>query len=185
MKKWIAIVLCLCLVLGLSACGSKSASDSSYMREDSYASNSASYSKPAAESPMEPSYSEAEEYYDGEWDEPADDAGFGSNVVQVDYDKIIYTASTNVQTLDFEKSLEQVTALVEQFGGYIQSSSVTGTDISRKYKSYRSASFTLRIPTNRFAGFQNALRWFSIAAILLAIVECRLKYSATTEDPAA
>ena len=36
-----------------------------------------------------------------------------------------------------------------------------------------------------FAGFQNALRWFSIAAILLAIVECRLKYSATTEDPAA
>lgn len=28
-----------------------------------------------------------------------------------------------------------------------------------------------------FAGFQNGLRWFAIAAILLAIVECRLKYS--------
>ena len=36
-----------------------------------------------------------------------------------------------------------------------------------------------------FAGFQNALRWFAVAAILLAIVECRLKYSAITEDPAA
>ena len=28
-----------------------------------------------------------------------------------------------------------------------------------------------------FAGFQNGLRWFAIAAILLTIAECRLKYS--------
>ncbi len=33
-----------------------------------------------------------------------------------------------------------------------------------------------------FAGFQNSLRWFAIAAILLAIVECRLKYTALTEE---
>ena len=31
-----------------------------------------------------------------------------------------------------------------------------------------------------FAGFQNALRWFAIFAILLAIVECRLKYATVT-----
>ncbi len=36
-----------------------------------------------------------------------------------------------------------------------------------------------------FAGFQNALRWFAVAAILLAIAECRLKYSAISEDPQA
>lgn len=34
-----------------------------------------------------------------------------------------------------------------------------------------------------FAGFQNALRWFAIAAILLSLAECRLKYSSLTEDP--
>ena len=28
-----------------------------------------------------------------------------------------------------------------------------------------------------FAGFQNGLRWFAVAAILLAIAECRIKYS--------
>ena len=28
-----------------------------------------------------------------------------------------------------------------------------------------------------FAGFQNGLRWFAVFAILLALVECRLKYS--------
>ena len=33
-----------------------------------------------------------------------------------------------------------------------------------------------------FAGFQNGLRWFAVAAILLAIVECRLKYAALTEE---
>ena len=34
-----------------------------------------------------------------------------------------------------------------------------------------------------FAGFQNALRWFAVAAILLAIAECRLKYTSITEEP--
>ena len=33
-----------------------------------------------------------------------------------------------------------------------------------------------------FAGFQNGLRWFAVAAILLAIVECRLKYRTITEE---
>jgi hypothetical protein len=32
-----------------------------------------------------------------------------------------------------------------------------------------------------FAGFQNGLRWFAVFAILLAIAECRLKYSAITQ----
>ena len=31
-----------------------------------------------------------------------------------------------------------------------------------------------------FAGFQNGLRWFALFAILLAIAECRLKYSSIT-----
>ena len=33
-----------------------------------------------------------------------------------------------------------------------------------------------------FAGFQNGLRWFAIASILLAIAECRLKYGAVAGD---
>ena len=33
-----------------------------------------------------------------------------------------------------------------------------------------------------FAGFQNALRWFAVAAILLAIAECRIKYSSIIQD---
>ena len=33
-----------------------------------------------------------------------------------------------------------------------------------------------------FAGFQNGLRWFAIFALLLAIADCRLKYSAVTSQ---
>ena len=33
-----------------------------------------------------------------------------------------------------------------------------------------------------FAGFQNVLRWFAVAAILLAIVECRIKYTSLTDE---
>jgi len=31
-----------------------------------------------------------------------------------------------------------------------------------------------------FAGFANNLRWFSVAVVLMAIIECRIKYSALT-----
>jgi len=31
-----------------------------------------------------------------------------------------------------------------------------------------------------FAGFANDLRWFSVAVVLMAIIECRIKYSALT-----
>jgi hypothetical protein len=31
-----------------------------------------------------------------------------------------------------------------------------------------------------FAGFANSLRWFSVAVVLMSIIECRIKYSALT-----
>ena len=33
-----------------------------------------------------------------------------------------------------------------------------------------------------FAGFSNGLRWFSIAVVLLAAIECRIKYSASKQQ---
>ncbi|MBP5167907.1 MAG: DUF4349 domain-containing protein [Oscillospiraceae bacterium] len=145
MKRWISILVVLILLLGLSACGTSNSGYSSYAKSDSAYEY---YDTPAAS----PSYAPNAAEESADWD-----GGFEDRNPEKSYDKIIYTANSEIQTLDFEASVERVRHLVEQFGGYIQSSSVTGTDVTRKYKTFRKASFTLRIPSDRFSGLQESL----------------------------
>ena len=150
MKKLTAILLALLLLVSLSACA-KSAADGAY-----YSSNTASYTPEYAKSdgydyPAE----EPEATYDVDY--KVEESSMVDNTPTESFEKIIYTAQANIQSLDFDASVEMVSQLTADFGGYIQSSSVTGTDLNRRYKSYRNASFTLRIPTERFKGFQNVL----------------------------
>ncbi len=146
MKRWISVIAVLILLLGLSACGKSASPASAY---NSYAKSDSAYE--SYDLPSEPS-STPQAQESEQWD-----GGFEDRSPEKSYDKIIYTANSEIQTLDFEASIERVHHLVEQFGGYIQTSSVTGTDVTRKYKTFRRASFTLRIPSDRFSGLQSSL----------------------------
>ena len=75
-------------------------------------------------------------------------------------DKIIYSANVQVESTDFDRSLARLNALVEEYGGWIESSSVNGanfSDISRGYARSRSASYTLRIPSAKFSSLMSSL----------------------------
>lgn len=75
-------------------------------------------------------------------------------------EKEVYSASADIQTLTFEDAAAAVPALAESFGGFLASSSVTGRDYystSGGYQNLRSASYTLRIPSERFPELQDAL----------------------------
>lgn len=75
-------------------------------------------------------------------------------------EKIIYTAHAEVQTLKFDEAVEQVAQFVERLGGFVQSSSVTGQDYysaANKRQSYRTAYFSLRIPTENFSTAKTSL----------------------------
>ncbi len=76
------------------------------------------------------------------------------------FDKIIYSGSASVETIRFEETIEKVYALIEEYGGFVESSYVTGKDYSTTYYNrpgYRSASFTIRVPREAFQSFTGAL----------------------------
>ena len=75
-------------------------------------------------------------------------------------DKIIYTAYANLETTDLDQSIDTLNGLVEQYGAFLESSSVTGNnllDIAAGYTSGRCADFTLRVPKEHYSDFTSAL----------------------------
>ncbi len=76
------------------------------------------------------------------------------------FDKIIYSGSASVETIHFDETVDQVYALISEYGGFLESSYVSGRDYSAAYynrPSYRSASFTVRVPRDKFQSFTGAL----------------------------
>ncbi|MCR5089796.1 MAG: DUF4349 domain-containing protein [Oscillospiraceae bacterium] len=72
---------------------------------------------------------------------------------ETDPEKIIYSADVTVETTDFEKTVGKVDELVKTYGAWVESSSVSGSDYyqtARGETSARSASYTLRVPADRF-----------------------------------
>lgn len=66
--------------------------------------------------------------------------------------KIIKNKTLRAETLEFDKFVSELTARVSEFGGYIQNSTQKGrTTYGRS--SLRSASFTIRIPSQQFEQF--------------------------------
>lgn len=144
--KILSIVFALVVILSLSACGAsrspvdKDAADmatqSKYSADYSYAENGADNSELSV-TPQEA------------------DAGFSTPIRSSE--KIIYTGSANIETQDFDKTLTDIEKLVASSGGYIQSSSVSGNDYYSAGSGYRSASYVLCIPVDKFDGVMNGL----------------------------
>ena len=154
MKKALSLLLCSLMLLSLCACGS--AAKDSAMRSESY----------AVEAPAEAPMPEPEMAMD----EDAAYGGFAVNDMKadspeqkapdIDPEKIIYSASATVETTEFEQTLEKLEALVKQYGGFIESSSINGSNYysqARGYSNSRSANYTLRIPSERFQELMSSL----------------------------
>ena len=160
MKKRIALLLALLMTLSLCACGSSSKMASS--------TESAAYDSTPMSAPMEPapnasrasgfaamdSAASAGEY--GEYDSGTD----GGDVPDENPEKIIYSADATVETTDFDKTLEELAALIKEYGGWVQSSSINGANyysISRGSSYNRSADYTIRIPSDKFQTVMGSL----------------------------
>lgn len=153
------------LFLVMSACGASSA-------------NSA-MDTAAAEPAMEPAangaYTEEAALYDGEYaEETAVEAAAGADTAaEADpsgmirsegtadlTDKIIYTASADLETTDLDKSMDTLYGLADQYGAFLESSSVTGNnllDITAGNTYGRMANFTLRVPKEHYSDLTAAL----------------------------
>lgn len=141
-KKVLACVLSGILAVSIFGCGSKS-----MMATESAVADSAAYDDMAYDSG-----------YDTTEAASAEKAGSGAvtsengiEEVQETDRKLIRNVNLSLQTKEFDTVLENMSQKVKDLGGYIQDSSVWGS--SSDYSSSRSASYTLRIPSDKLDEF--------------------------------
>lgn len=151
MKKLTSILLALVMLLSLCACGSVSRDVAAV--------------ETAAAEPAEMNYGAQKEeaggiamsnYATADMEGETDTA----HLPEDSPEKIIYSADATVETTHFEDTLTKVAAMVDEYGGWIQSSSVNGANYyntARGRVSYRSAYYTMRIPSARFNELMNSL----------------------------
>ena len=78
----------------------------------------------------------------------------GSNSAgDLDRRKIIRNAYLSIETKEFDQSIALLEQKVEEYGGFVESSSVEGNTYSSS--SRRNASYQLRIPAGNFSAFLN------------------------------
>ena len=75
-------------------------------------------------------------------------------------EKIIYNADMTLETTEFDDALERIAALVQELGGYMESTSISGSNynsIARGNAGTRNAYYEIRIPSANFTRFNNDL----------------------------
>ena len=68
-------------------------------------------------------------------------------------EKVIYTATVDVETRAFEDSIEKIYSMLGSYDVFIQNSYITGTNYNSQYygyNSYRNAQFTIRVPKGNY-----------------------------------
>ena len=152
-KKFFSFILILALVFSLCACASKDKSAqmtvdevrpvpaaAPVFEEYSMAADSVAYEAPAQKMSLSNGAAGAVK-------------GAGSTAPTENPDKIIYSADATVETTAFDETLAKIDELIEQYGGWVESSSISGANyynISRGHTGSRNASYTLRIPSEAF-----------------------------------
>jgi hypothetical protein len=74
--------------------------------------------------------------------------------------KIIYSAEANIETVNFDSTIEEIYAMLDTYGAFIETSYVGGRGYADSYagrKTYRSASFALRVPKESFSAMTDSL----------------------------
>ncbi len=178
-KKLFALALAVLMLLSLCACGSKGSAAS---RTES-AQGAPATTFYGAESGLFRAGKASDDYDSSYAYEPeapmagAEEAAFGLSAASntaaagdkteappsagdIAVDKIIYSASATVETTDFDGTVEKLEALIAQYGGFVESSSVSGNNYYRSshgYASQRSADYRIRIPSRDFGTVMNSL----------------------------
>ena len=159
--KLLALTLAVLLALGLAGCGAKTLSVTPEAAPAPY-----SY----AESPAESESGFAMDTGSGFANTAsagglygADDADDSRTALDEPADmseKIIYSADATLETTEFDAALEKIQALVKELGGFMESTSVSGNNyssIARGNTGGRYASFTIRVPSDKFSALTGSL----------------------------
>jgi len=143
MKKFLALLLALIMALALVGCGASAPKTEASM--DMMTSDDAAMDMGfnAGGAPME-DYKEEAEFESGTFEEYPSTTD-NDKLKDV---KMVYTANMDLQTLSFDQADSDISALVEEMGGYFEQRS-----ISNRSSGYRYAEYTVRVPAEKFNDF--------------------------------
>lgn len=160
-KIGIYILVCMMIAILGTGCGGDSVDVMEY--ED------ASISSNSGESSFDPVVSTTEEYYDAATDTTSDTAVdiedekiVDSTDSQINQEKLIYSCSIDIETLEFEESVESLKATIESMEGFIESENYNNTNYGWYSSDYtqeasQSAYYTLRVPSKNYQTFVDAV----------------------------
>ena len=158
MKKTLALILALLMLLSLCACGAGSKGSDTAAATESMQEAPAAASNGTGGLASYSSYAADAQYVEAEENSGSGEAG--AEAGEINPDKIIYSGEAQVETQNFDDSIAKLMEMLEQYGGWIESSSLSGANyysISRGNSGNRSASYTLRIPSDKFETVMNSL----------------------------
>lgn len=143
MKKFLALLLALIMTLALVGCGASAPKTEAFMDMTTSDDAAMDMGFDAGGAPME-DYKEEAEYQSGAFEEYPSTT---DNEKLKDV-KMVYTANMDLQTLSFDQADSDISALVEEMGGYFEQRS-----ISNRSSGYRYAEYTVRVPAEKFNDF--------------------------------
>lgn len=143
MKKLLALLLALIMTLALVGCGASVPKTEAFMDMTTSDGAAMDMGFDAGGAPME-DFKEEAEYQSGAFEEYPSTT---DNEKLKDV-KMVYTANMDLQTLSFDKADSDISALVEEMGGYFEQRS-----ISNRSSGYRYAEYTVRVPAEKFNDF--------------------------------
>lgn len=160
-KRFIGIAI-VSIALCLSGCGNSAGSSVSYSEEtydqvgNSYAAKEAAYD----------SYAEEAEVDAGGYmmeGDAADTDNEESALRAQDGQKIVYTGSLSIQTLEYDKSAASIRRKIREAGGFSEAESENDNDYnwyrrSTGPSSTRNLNITARIPSEKFESFMDSLQ---------------------------
>ena len=174
MKKRISLFLAIILALGLlTACANRGVETADGLYSEAPQANYAVNADMSVKSAAKGGFAPGADAYDGAMEaepmpSPAEKGDKGSdgtftttsNTVEDMAEKMIYSANATVETTDFDKSVKAVYEMIDNYGGFIESSYVTGQDYTSQWNNNiprRTASFVIRVPQAGFASMTENL----------------------------
>jgi len=160
-KRLVWILVAVLLLGGLSGCGAAAKDEAAYDVYDDgyYFSNGTADSAPAEDVWVEDAY-----YDDGESDmvtTQGSSVASGTGAIVPDLsEKIIYSASAELETVTFDDTVLAVEQMVARYGAFLESSYVEGVDYYSSYyadQTYRTAQFTIRVPVENYNAMTGGL----------------------------
>ncbi len=163
MKKFLTLILCVCVLLATVACSAISPSADYYTSQNAAVAPAApaGIAPAPAAVPMPtgaPSLDEAEAGWGGaQTDKAADIASGTSGTVPTDANygghKIIRTADISMETREFDTHIAYIRQRIETLGGYVGSSNINGKEPVNYGDAGRNAYISARIPQGQLETF--------------------------------